>query len=236
MANDEQETLFDAFQAIAGPQYDNTAVLESEINVTTTLDELMREASQLTTGAGQVTNPVAAGEQTPDGNAGAGIEALVGNLRAGQQETSTADVNLGIDALVSSLHTTAERVEETSGGASSGGNTGSSAAPMSGLNVIDMSAEAGSRLNAASTTEAIYRNSSSGSSGGGGSTFSLVSSFLGGGLGMIPLIGGLLSLFGGGSSEPPPLEKYIKPDQLYFTGTDVGGSVQDADYDQFGMP
>jgi hypothetical protein len=216
MANDEQETLFDVFQAISSPQYENTAALESEMGVTTTLNELMSEASQLTAGGEQPISPVT------------GL--------AGQEQASSAGVNAEIDALVSGLHTTAD-VQQTGGGNAESSTSSSSAGAANEPNVINMSAEAGSRLNAEPTTEDIYRNTSSGGgSGGGTSPLSLVSSFLGGGLGMIPLVGGLLSLFGGGSSEPQPLEKYVKPDQLYFTGADVGGSVQDADYDQYGMP
>lgn len=210
MANDEQETLFDLFQAISSPQYENSAASESELSATTTLNQLLSQASQLT-----------AGGQAADANSEAGIE--------------TASVNAGIDALVSGLQTTAN-VQQTSGGGETEGSTSSNAAGTNEPSVINMSAEAGSRLNSEPTTEAIYTNTSSGGSGGGSSPLSLVSSFLGGGLGMIPLIGGLLSLFGGGSSEQQPLEKYVKPDQLYFTGADVGGSVQDADYNQYGMP
>jgi hypothetical protein len=237
MANDEQETLFDAFQAVSSPQYENSAALESEISVTSTLDQLMSEASQLTAGGGQPTSPVAGGGQAADADSDARLETLVSNLRSDQKQPSTASVNAGIDALASSLHTTADVQQSVGGGGAEGSGTSSSAGGTDEPNVINMSAEAGSRLNSEPTTEAIYPNTSSGGgSGGGSSPLSLISSFLGGGLGMIPLVGGLLSLFGGGSSEPQPLEKYVQPDQLYFTGADVGGSVQDADYNQYGMP
>jgi len=56
------------------------------------------------------------------------------------------------------------------------------------------------------------------------------------GLGLVPLIGGLLGLFGGGHQEPPPLVKYTMPDSISFQGADTGASVQLADYDQMGMP
>jgi hypothetical protein len=54
-------------------------------------------------------------------------------------------------------------------------------------------------------------------------------------LGILPLVTGIMGLFGG-SSEPPPLEKYIMPDRLWLTGADTTNGIQDADYDQFGMP
>lgn len=56
------------------------------------------------------------------------------------------------------------------------------------------------------------------------------------GLGLVPLIGGLFGLFGGGHQEPPPLVKYTMPSPIYFQGADTGTNVQLADYDQMGMP
>ena len=53
---------------------------------------------------------------------------------------------------------------------------------------------------------------------------------------MVPLIVGLLGLFGGGGTPAPTLEKYTMPDHLYFEGADTGSSVSGADYDQMGMP
>lgn len=117
---------------------------------------------------------------------------------------------------------------------SGGGSSNQQSAGQPG--VINVSAEAGSRAYTSPTTYAVYPNSSSGSGGGGGTNIlSLASSALGGGLGIIPLVTGLMGLFGG-SSEPQPLEKYIMPDQLWLTGADTANGIQDADYDQFGMP
>jgi len=104
-----------------------------------------------------------------------------------------------------------------------------------GSNVVNMSAEAGDRLNTAPTTEQVQSRASSGG-GGSNSALSLMSGILGSGLGVIPLVGGLLDLFGGGSSQPPPLEKYVQPDRLYFSGADTAAGIQDADFDQYGMP
>ena len=56
------------------------------------------------------------------------------------------------------------------------------------------------------------------------------------GLGLVPLIGGLFGLFGGGHEEPPPLVKYTMPSPIYFQGADTGANVQLADYDQMGLP
>jgi len=54
------------------------------------------------------------------------------------------------------------------------------------------------------------------------------------GLGIVPLVSGLMGLFGGGQSTPPPLVRYAMPEHLYFTGADTGGAMSEADYDQFG--
>jgi hypothetical protein len=54
---------------------------------------------------------------------------------------------------------------------------------------------------------------------------------------MVPLIVGLLGLFGGGGTPAPPtLEKYAMPERQYFEGADTGSDVSGADYDQMGMP
>lgn len=142
---------------------------------------------------------------------------------------STLDDLIGqAGQLASGGQSSGSAVNESGGGSS---NQQSAGEP----GVINVSAEAGSRAYTSPTTYAVYRNSSSGSGGSGTNALSLASSALGGGLGIIPLVTGLMGLFGG-SSEPPPLEKYIMPDQLWLTGADTGNGIQDADYDQFGMP
>lgn len=74
-------------------------------------------------------------------------------------------------------------------------------------------------------------------SGGAGSTVeSVVKDVFEGGFGMVPLIGGLLGLFGGGSSSPAPLLKYEMPSSISFTSADVGDTLTAADYDQTGTP
>ena len=71
-----------------------------------------------------------------------------------------------------------------------------------------------------------------------GSTIgSIVTGFFESGLGLAPLIGGLMNLFGGvgGSSAPPPLVKYEMPRSINFEAADTGPGIVDSDYDQMGM-
>ena len=71
----------------------------------------------------------------------------------------------------------------------------------------------------------------------GDAVVSAVSKVFTSGLGLVPLVSGLLGLFGGsGSEQPPPLVKYPMPDRIYFQGADVGANVYSADTDQMGMP
>jgi hypothetical protein len=66
---------------------------------------------------------------------------------------------------------------------------------------------------------------------------SIASKVFDSGVGLIPLIGGLFGLFGGGGpSVPPPLVKYTMPERQYFSGADTGNGFGPADYDQMGMP
>jgi hypothetical protein len=74
-------------------------------------------------------------------------------------------------------------------------------------------------------------------SGGGITAESIATTVLESGLGMVPLVVGLLGLFGGGGTPAPPtLEKYAMPERLYFEGADTGSDISGADYDQMGMP
>ena len=70
----------------------------------------------------------------------------------------------------------------------------------------------------------------------GGSVLSVASRVLESGFGLVPLVSGLLGLFGGGAPEPPPLIKYSMPQQLRFQGADTGAGISAADYDQWGLP
>jgi hypothetical protein len=79
--------------------------------------------------------------------------------------------------------------------------------------------------------------STASTSSGGITAESIAMTVLESGLGMVPLIVGLLGLFGGGGTPAPPaLEKYAMPDRLYLEGADTGSDVSGADYDQMGMP
>jgi hypothetical protein len=75
------------------------------------------------------------------------------------------------------------------------------------------------------------------STGGTGSTIeSALTTFLEGGLGIVPLVSSLLGLFGGGSSAPLQLEKYQQPSAIDFMSADTPNGLVAADYDQLGMP
>jgi hypothetical protein len=147
-----------------------------------------------------------------------------------------SSIDSTLDELINQTGQLASGGQSTGSAVNESGGASSSQQTAGEPGVIDVSAEAGSRAYTSPTTYAVYPNSSAGSGGGGGTNIlSLATSALGGGLGIIPLVTGLMGLFGG-SSEPPPLEKYMMPDQLWLTGADTANGIQDADYDQFGMP
>jgi hypothetical protein len=215
MANDEQEMLFDIFQAVSSQQYGGTIPTSpSAFNKTENLGPLIGGSGGQITGA----------------DTNADLSTLVSSLGANQGTggpSSPGNVTEMLQEVMSSV-----------GSSQAGGGQTTSGSGLSEPSVINMSAEAGGRLNSEPTTVAVepYGSSGSGGSSGGSSILSLVSSALGGGLGVIPLVSGLMGLFGGGSSEPPPLEKYVQPNQLDFTGADTPGGIEDADYNQYGMP
>jgi hypothetical protein len=79
-------------------------------------------------------------------------------------------------------------------------------------------------------------STSSGKSSSGGA-LSDIEGVLAGGLGIVPLGLELASIFGGGSSTPPPLTRYAMPDTANFVGsTDDSGANTDADFGQTGQP
>jgi hypothetical protein len=71
---------------------------------------------------------------------------------------------------------------------------------------------------------------------GGSSIESAATTFLEGGMGIVPLVTGLLGLFDGGSSAPPTLEKYSMPSSISFESADTGSGLSAADFDQMGTP
>lgn len=64
---------------------------------------------------------------------------------------------------------------------------------------------------------------------------SVATTVLESGLGLIPLIGGLIGLFDGGS-RAPTLEKYGMPPSLNFQADDTAGTLTNVNYDAMGMP
>jgi hypothetical protein len=72
----------------------------------------------------------------------------------------------------------------------------------------------------AANTQALQTNTSSQGSHSVGSTIGTVASgFLGGSLGLLsPIVSGIMSLFGGGSSTPAPLTTYTPPPPISIDG------------------
>lgn len=72
-------------------------------------------------------------------------------------------------------------------------------------------------------TQAIQSNTSAQGSHTGSTAGSVASSFLGGALGFLsPVISGIASLFGGGSSSPAALPIYVPPSPVQISGTLAG--------------
>jgi hypothetical protein len=87
------------------------------------------------------------------------------------------------------------------------------------------------------TSGQVAGNSTSSGGSGGDSALSIAGTVLESGLGIVPLIGGLIGLFdGGGSSTQQPLTKYAMPDSVSFQGAETSSGIQAADTDLTGMP
>ena len=72
---------------------------------------------------------------------------------------------------------------------------------------------------------------------GGSSGLSIASTVLESGLGIVPLIGGLIGLFGGsGGPTQAPLTRYAMPDPVSFQGAQTGAGIEAAGSDLTGMP
>jgi hypothetical protein len=56
-------------------------------------------------------------------------------------------------------------------------------------------------------------------------------------LGSVPLVKGILSLFGGGDSRPPetPLVKYVLPPSVHFQAAETAAGFSASDFDQTGQ-
>ena len=122
---------------------------------------------------------------------------------------------------------TAESISDTSAGSASG----AALAPSS-----SSASDPGYASTSAGTSVAGGAKSQQ-STGGTGSTIeSAVTTFFEGGLGIVPLVSGLIGLFGGGSKAPPELDKYQKASSIDFVSADTPSGLAAADYDQLGMP
>jgi hypothetical protein len=71
-------------------------------------------------------------------------------------------------------------------------------------------------------------------SSGGSTAGSVLEDVLKSGFGLMPIVSGILSLFGGGSSTPPPLVDYQMPDTIDYEAADVNGQIVGGDFDQSG--
>ena len=99
------------------------------------------------------------------------------------------------------------------------------------------SSVAGALEHTAAQADALKAVTAGSSKDTGNAVVSAVSKVFTSGLGLVPLVSGLLGLFGGGESEQPtPLLKYAMPEKIYFQGADIGANILSADYDQMGMP
>ena len=132
---------------------------------------------------------------------------------------------------------------DVSGGNTSSGSTQTSALSDLTSQLVETSrqiAESGGAQAEAigANTKAVESAQKTGSTeptSGGVSAGAILSTVFKSGLGLIPLVSGLLGLFGGGSDpEPPPLVRYALPQSLNVTAARWDGVTADADYDQFG--
>lgn len=71
-------------------------------------------------------------------------------------------------------------------------------------------------------------------SGGGSTGGTVLEDVLKSGLGLMPIVSGLLSLFGGESSTPPPLVHYQMPDTIEYGAAEVNGQIVGGDFGQAG--
>jgi hypothetical protein len=79
---------------------------------------------------------------------------------------------------------------------------------------------------------------SSGSSGSSGDLAKTIAGAVTGGLGLNPIVSGLLQLFGGGgqTDAPAPLTKFSLPSSLSLDAGITGGATGPVDYGQNGLP
>jgi hypothetical protein len=148
-------------------------------------------------------------------------EKLLGSFMeaAGGEATDALAARAETEELAALL---AETSSQTSGAGEAGASSGALPAIESGM----APGPAKTEPEAASKTT---------NSGGGVTAGSVAKTVLESGLGLIPLIGGLIGLFsGGGSESPAPLTKYVMPPSLDFQAADSGGTLTSVSYDQMG--
>lgn len=123
-----------------------------------------------------------------------------------------------------------KRFEDAAGTRSGGGVERSELDPGSVAAGIGASATpAGQDIQGGPKTEAD-------NSGGASTAETVMKDVFESGLGVVPLISGLVGLFGGGSDSPPPLLKYQMPSAISFMSADMGDQLSATDYDQTGSP
>lgn len=119
-----------------------------------------------------------------------------------------------------------------------GGRTSADSAgdfsPAADATSFDPSRDSGAGQSYDGTSGSSRSTNTSGGSGGG--IESLASTIFGGALGLVPVIGGLFGLFGGGSSQQQVFQKYEMPSSISFEAADAGGSLVNSDYGQMGLP
>ena len=125
--------------------------------------------------------------------------------------------------------------QEAAGVSASGGATTESATASSGIGT-DSEGGQGYAATTVGTSTRGGAEAEQSSSGGGSTVESALTTFLAGGLGIVPLVSSLFGLFGGGDSAPPQLEKYEMPSSIDFMSADTSTGLAAANYDEFGMP
>jgi hypothetical protein len=117
----------------------------------------------------------------------------------------------------------------------SGGGSGSGGGGLAGIVAPGGGGLAGTIASAITGGGGSNANASATPTQSGGSTAASIGmDVLKSGLGLVPLVGGLLGLFGGGSEAPPALVKYALPPRMDFAGAESGSGIEQADYDQSG--
>ncbi|MBS1857117.1 MAG: hypothetical protein JST11_17230 [Acidobacteria bacterium] len=101
------------------------------------------------------------------------------------------------------------------------------------LNVVQLQQQQAA-LQAAKAEKTSNSQASSGSSNSSAGS-GVLGTVLKSGLGLAPLIGGLVSLFGGGDEPPAPLVKYALPPSVSIDAVESAGQITIASYDQTGM-